>query len=97
MIFGKPYCQTCPENIQFAFNVVVSKLNESTYHTVKDWVDANIPTNRAGIKTAFYTHETNGFLNRFHDTDDRDPIEVLDKLDVRRKTDWKKTFPIVKL
>ena len=84
----------CPSNVKFAFNTVVSQLNDATYHRVHEWVQQNIPTNRAGIPTIWFTNETNGLLNRWDKTDNRNPVEFLDNLDSRRGTNWRKTFPI---
>jgi MoaA/NifB/PqqE/SkfB family radical SAM enzyme len=87
----------CPLNVKFAFNTVVSQLNEATYHRVQEWVQQNIPANRAGNNTDCFTNETNGLLNRVTKTDDRDPIEFLDNLDARRGTNWRRVFPLCQL
>jgi len=84
----------CPQNVRFAFNTVVSRLNEPTHTRVQDWIDLNISTNRAGVDTVWFTNETNGLLNRIVTTDSRDPVQILDTLDVQRGTNWRKTFPI---
>jgi len=86
--------ENCPPNVRFAFNTVVSQLNDQTHPRVRDWVEQHIPTNRAGVNTVWFTNETNGLLNRIAKTDSRDPVEFLDKLDSRRGTNWRKTFPI---
>lgn len=88
------YKDNCPPNVKFAFNTVVSQLNDATYHRVAEWVQQNIPTNRVGVPTVCFTNETNGLLNRYAKTDNRNPIEFLDDLDSRRGTNWRKTFPI---
>lgn len=84
----------CPPNVRFAFNTVVSQLNEPTYTRVQDWVNQNIPSNNSGVDTVCFTNETNGLLNRHEKTDNRNPVEFLDDLDSRRGTNWRKTFPI---
>lgn len=89
--------ENCPPNVRFAFNTVVSKLNDKTHVRVKDWIDQNIPANKAGVETVWFTNETNGLLNRTSVTDTRDPIEFLDKLDASRGTDWRKVFPLIDL
>lgn len=86
--------ENCPPNVRFAFNSVVSQLNDQTHTRVRDWVEQNIPTNRAGINTVWFTNETNGLLNRITKTDSRDPVQFLDELDQKRNTNWRKTFPI---
>lgn len=88
------YKQYCPTNVRFAFNTVVSQLNEQTHTRVQDWIEQNIPTNRAGVATVWFTNETNGLLNRQLQTDSRNPVEFLDELDTRRGTNWRRTFPI---
>ena len=88
--------ENCPDNIEFAVNTVISVLNESTYTTVEAWIKSNIPTNKAGKKTWCSTNESNGLLNRFNrqkEYKSMSEIEFLDKLDLRRKTNWRKTFP----
>lgn len=85
----------CPANVRFAFNTVVSLLNDHTHKRVQDWVDNNIPTNKAGVKTVCFTNETNGLLNRLSKTDSQDPIQYLDAMDARRGTNWRKTFPLI--
>ena len=89
--------ENSPNNVKFAFNVVISKLNESTYHRVEQWMKHNVPTNKVGVDTIFYTNETNGLLNRKDPLDSRDPVAFLDELDQKRNTDWRKVFPLVKL
>lgn len=86
--------ENCPPNVRFAFNTVVSQLNEPTYARVQDWVQQHIPANKAGVNTVCFTNETNGLLNRQEKTDSRNPAEFLDGLDRRRNTNWRKTFPI---
>jgi organic radical activating enzyme len=86
--------ENCPPNVVFSFNTVVSQLNDVTHTRVRDWIKQNIPTNRAGVDTEWFTNETNGLLNRVTQTDSRDPVEFLDKLDQQRNTNWRKTFPI---
>jgi len=88
------YKEHCPDNVRFAFNTVVSQLNDQTHTRVRDWVQQNFPTNRAGVNTDWFTNETNGLLNRTTTTDSRDPTKFLDDLDERRGTNWRKTFPI---
>jgi MoaA/NifB/PqqE/SkfB family radical SAM enzyme len=56
----------CPENIKFSVNTVISVLNEGTYTLVEQWVEKNLPTNRAGKETVCFTNESNGLLNRFN-------------------------------
>lgn len=89
--------ENCPLNVRFEFNSVVSKLNASTHHRVGEWVQEHFSTNRAGVKTQWYTNETNGLLNRIKKTDNRDEQEFLQKLDQRRGLDWRQTFPLIKL
>jgi len=86
--------ENCPTNVRFAFNTVVSQLNDRTHTRVRDWVEQHIPTNRAGANTVWFTNETNGLLNRQEKTDSRNPVAFLDDLDTRRGTNWRKTFPI---
>lgn len=86
-----------PDNVKFAFNVVVSKLNEDSYHRVKDWMSQHLPQNKKGIDTIFYTNETNGLLHRTENLDNRNPVKFLDEIDSRRGTNWKLAFPLVKL
>jgi sulfatase maturation enzyme AslB (radical SAM superfamily) len=87
----------CPENVRFAFNTVVSLLNETTHTRVQDWVEQNIPTNKVGVKTVCFTNESNGLLNRLSKLDNQDPVQFLDAMDQRRGTNWRKTFPVVDL
>ena len=89
--------ELCPENVKFAFNSVISVLNERTYTRVHSWVNANIPVNKTGVETVCFTNESNGFLSRVTNSDTRDPVKVLDEMDQRRGTDWRKTFPLAKL
>jgi organic radical activating enzyme len=84
----------CPPNVKFAFNTVISQLNDQTHSRVKDWIEQNIPTNRAGVSTVWFTNETNGLLNRYTKTDNRDPVKFLNELDQQRGTNWRQTFPI---
>jgi|TARA_R110000803_G_scaffold187469_1_gene249848 MoaA/NifB/PqqE/SkfB family radical SAM enzyme len=89
--------ENCPDNIRFAVNTVISRLNANTYHTVEEWINNNIPTNRSGYKTVCSTNESNGILNRFkHQAQYKGMTEVeyLDQLDQRRKTNWRETFPL---
>lgn len=88
------YKENCPPNVRFAFNTVVSQLNDQSHTRVHNWVQQHIPTNRAGVNTVWFTNETNGLLNRLEKTDTRDPVKFLDELDARRGTNWRKTFPI---
>jgi sulfatase maturation enzyme AslB (radical SAM superfamily) len=88
------YKEHCPPNVRFAFNTVVSLLNEPTHTRVQDWVQQNIPVNKSGVQTSWFTNETNGLLNRIKTTDARNPMTFLDNLDKRRGTSWRKTFPI---
>ena len=85
----------CPDNVEFAVNTVISVLNQSTYATVEQWIKNNIPTNKAGKLTSCDTNESNGLLNRFKRQKYKgmSEIEFLDKLDARRKTNWRNTFP----
>ena len=78
-----------PANIKFSVNTLISVLNESTYTRVLNWVKQNMPAD-----TAWHTNESNGILNRFsyQKTIEYD-IDYLDRIDKRRGTDWKKTFP----
>lgn len=87
----------CPNNVKFAFNSVVSLLNENSYTRVHDWVRTNIPVNKTGIKTILFTNESNGLLSRVSAKDCRDNKEFLDEMDQRRGTNWRKVFPLVKL
>ena len=86
-----------PDNVRFGFNVVISKLNEDSYHRVKDWMSQHLPQNKKGIDTIFYTNETNGLLHRTEKLDNRNPVEFLNEVDDRRGTNWKLAFPLVKL
>lgn len=86
--------ENCPSNVRFAFNTVVSLLNEPTHTRVRDWANQHIPTNNAGIETVWFTNETNGLLNRISDANSQDSVQFLDQLDTRRGTNWRKTFPI---
>lgn len=86
--------KNCPPNVRFAFNTVVSQLNDLSHTRVKDWVQQNIPTNKAGVNTVCFTNESNGLLNRLYQIDSRDPVTFLDELDERRGTNWRQTFPI---
>lgn len=83
-----------PNNIKFAFNVVISQLNEPTYQRVEQWMKQHLPKNKQGVDTIFYTNETNGLFNRVSKLDSRDPVGFLDEVDQRRGTDWRRTFPI---
>lgn len=88
------YQEHCPPNVRFAFNTVISQLNEHTHTRVQDWVQQHIPVNKTGVSTVWFNNETNGLLNRIGKTDFRDPVKFLDDLDYRRGTNWRKTFPI---
>jgi MoaA/NifB/PqqE/SkfB family radical SAM enzyme len=87
----------CPANVKFAFNVVVSRLNEHTYHRVEEWVNNNIPANKSGVKTEVFTNEPNGLLRRSTDENSCDPVAYLAEIDQRRRTSWQRVFPLVKL
>jgi MoaA/NifB/PqqE/SkfB family radical SAM enzyme len=89
--------ENCPDNIRFAVNTVINLLNEHTYHTVEEWINNNIPTNRSGYKTTCNTNESNGFLTRVNSwTDYRKITEIgkLDRLDKKRNLNWRETFPL---
>ena len=86
--------QNVPENIKFSVNTVISKLNEKTFHTVKQWATANIPAHRLSYCE---TNESTGILSRFKPfsfLSFADETDYLDTLDSRRKTNWRKTFPL---
>ena len=80
----------CPTNIQYSINTVISKLNEHTYHTVGEWVNANIAHDRINY---IGTQDSNGILNVQNSTVP-DEADWLDRLDTRRKTNWRETFPL---
>ena len=89
--------ENCPGNVWFAVNTVINLLNEHTYHTVEEWINNNIPTNRSGYKTTCSTNESNGFLTRVNSwTDYRKITEIgkLDRLDKKRNLNWRETFPL---
>lgn len=87
----------CPDNVRFAFNVVVSRLNEYTYHRVEDWAREHIHTNNLGVKTEVFINEPNGLLRRSTNENSCDPNVYLNNIDRRRGTSWQKVFPLVKL
>ena len=85
----------CPDNIRFSINTVISVLNQDTYRDVEQWIETNLPTNRAGKKTVCFTNESNGLLNRFnYPGQESFYVNFLDKLDQKRNTNWRKTFPL---
>ena len=70
-------------------------LNQDTYRDVEQWIETNLPTNRAGKKTVCFTNESNGLLNRFnYPGQESFYVNFLDKLDQKRNTNWRKTFPL---
>ena len=81
--------KNCPSNIKFAVNTVISSLNEHTYCRVANWVKTTLPSD-----TEWHTNESNAMLNRFEKLDSRDPVKYLDRIDGRRNTNWKITFPL---
>ena len=79
----------CSPNIRFGFNTVISVLNESTYRRVEEWGRKHMPR-----RTAYYTNESNGRLNRFTYKETlAEDVAFLDKLDEKRNTDWRQVFP----
>lgn len=86
--------RNCPENITFSVNTVISILNEHSYPGVEQWIEKNLPTNRAGKQTVCSTNESNGLLNRFnYHGQQRQWVQFLDQLDQQRNTNWRSTFP----
>lgn len=84
----------CPGNITFSVNTVISLLNEATYTDVNKWITKNFPSNKSGKLVECFTNESNGLLNRLNYAgQEKSYVEFLDKLDKKRNTDWRATFP----
>lgn len=86
------YRDNMPVNVMFEINTSIGILNVSNYHNIQKWFQENFPTNRVTDPVKLRTQATTGILS----TDIEDKIKVksyLDALDLKRKTNWKQTFP----
>lgn len=77
------------KNVSLGVLTVISILNQNTYSRVGQWVRANMDP-----LTAWNTQDSNGILCR-HSYKDRvqEYVDYLDKLDVKRKSNWRQLFP----
>jgi hypothetical protein len=81
-----------PGNCIFDIMTVVSVLNQPYLHHLSDWVKQNYSTNRFTDPVEHRFQPAYGLLATDNPKKE-EVIEYLDQLDLRRGTDWKKTFP----
>lgn len=84
----------CPVNCMFAINSSIGVLNSANYPNLLKWAEINFPANRLGDLVECRTQLTTGILS-LKDFSNRkaEIVLFLDKLDSRRNTNWKLTFP----
>lgn len=80
--------EICQDNITFEFNITICQLNKESHTRVIEWISQNIPCNRYGIKTEYYTQDANSNL------DNEAYIAYLDRLDSVRGLSWRDVFQV---
>ena len=86
--------EKCPINCMFGVNTSLGILNYNNYNNLLDWFKNNFYMNRVSDLVEYKTQFTHGILSIENYTERKVAIKsYLDKLDLRRSTNWQKTFP----
>ena len=86
------FIDVMPVNCMFGVNTAVGLLNQDTITELKYWLTENFKTNRVTDPIEHKQQPVTGLLSS-NNTDWKDIVEYLDKLDQRRGTSWRRTFP----
>ena len=81
-----------PVNVMFGVNTSLGILNYNNYHHLKNWFNENFSTNRVTDPVRLGWQSTNGILSK-DVKDKRKVVEYLNRLDKRRGSNWRETFP----
>jgi len=83
-----------PVNCMFAVNTTVGILNYSNLSNLNSWLKSNFNANRVTDPIEHRTQPAMGlFALNFSKKLTNEMSQFLDKLDIRRNTNWRKTFP----
>lgn len=85
------YKANMPVNTMFDINSTVSILNKACIDKTENWFKENFDNNRLGDKVKFRRQHAYGVLAI--DGDKCRALKHLNDSDLRRKTNWKQTFP----
>jgi len=86
--------EMCPVNCMFGINTTLSILNNSNYKNLLDWLSKNFSTNKVTDPVEFRTQFASGiFRIQEFETRKQEIKNYLDKIDSRRGTNWRHTFP----
>ena len=83
-----------PVNCMFAVNTTISILNQSNIENIKKWMATNFSCNRLQDPIDHRFQLAVGLFDT-RSVDKKSIIKFLDKLDVKRQTNWRKVLPDV--
>ena len=86
------FIDTMPVNCMFGVNTAIGLLNQDTIVDLENWLDENFKTNRVTDPIEHKTQPVKGILSSINNNW-KQILDYLDRLDQRRGTNWRHTFP----